>query len=310
MPKRDGDGRSLGVRRASGSLGSGVRRRAERVRALAFVLPVVGLVVAFIAIPLVYAVRYSFTQWDGISPARPVGLGNYRYLYHLEAFREILVNNLVLLAGLAVWVTAPMVIALVLHRRRGGNAIRATLLLPILLPPVIVGALFRIILSDSGPVNAALAKAGLAEPWLENRELVLATIIAMIAWAVLGLGVLFYSSGLAAIPHSYAEAAELDGARWRQVAWYVYRPALRPLTRFWLLLLTIATVTSFFPWIFSLTAGGPGVASTTIDFYVYQLGIVNGQYGLGSAVAVVGLVFVLSVIVLQLTIRRVRSSRV
>jgi ABC-type sugar transport system permease subunit len=66
-------------------------------------------------------------------------------------------------------------------------------------------------------------------------------------------------------------------------------------------------VTSFFPWIFGLTQGGPGIASTTLDYEVYTTGIVNGQYGLGSAIAVITILFVACLLAVQAAFGRVRS---
>lgn len=291
-----------------------VRVRVQLVRAqtVVFAVPALALVGVFMAVPLVYSIKYSFTSWNGVSPPKWIGLANYRFLYHFGDFHRIFFNNLVLVAGVVVWVALPFLLALLLHRLRGANVIRTVLLVPILLPPVVVGALFRLILANNnGALNGALRSAGLgfvAAPWLEGSNLVLFSVVSMIAWAYVGLGVLFYSAGLSAVPLSYVEAAEIEGARWRQLAWYVYRPALRPLTQFWVLILTISTVTSFFPWIVSLTGGGPGVASTTLDYEVYVRGIVNGQYGLGSAIAVVGLVFITLLIVLQLAVRKIRKT--
>jgi ABC-type sugar transport system permease subunit len=113
---------------------------------------------------------------------------------------------------------------------------------------------------------------------------------------------------LSAISSSYIEAAILDGARWHQLVWHIYRPALRPVTRFWILLLTVGTVTSFFPWIYGLTQGGPGIASTTLDFQVYVSGIQDGRLGLGSAIAVVGILLILVLLAAQFAAGRVRRA--
>ena len=113
---------------------------------------------------------------------------------------------------------------------------------------------------------------------------------------------------IAAISPAYIEAARLDGASRLQLIWHIYRPALRPITRFWILLLTVTTVTGFFPWIYGLTQGGPGVASTTLDFAVYQTLNQGSELGRGAAIAVVSLVFVGIVVLIQAVMRRVRRG--
>ncbi len=127
----------------------------------------------------------------------------------------------------------------------------------------------------------------------------LITVILVICWATMGSGVLFYSSGLAALPPSYAEAAALDGAGFLRVVHHIYRPALRPITRFWTMLLTVSTITGFFPWIYGLTNGGPGVSSTTLDYAVYVTLNQGDQLGRGAAIALVAVVLVLIVLAIQ-----------
>jgi ABC-type sugar transport system permease subunit len=69
-----------------------------------------------------------------------------------------------------------------------------------MLPPIIVGGVFRIVLADEGPVNAGLRAAGLgflAPGWFTDPNFVLITVVVVIGWVTLGSGVLFYSTGLA-----------------------------------------------------------------------------------------------------------------
>jgi ABC-type sugar transport system permease subunit len=284
-------------------------RTRQQVRALLFVLPTLFLLGVFVYLPLARAIRYSFTQWDGLSPPREVGFANYSYLWHFDDFHRVVQNTAILVLGIALWVALPFVIALVIHGMRHEGLVRLVLFVPGLLPAVVIGGVFRLILANDGPLNSAFRSVGLgflAVGWLSDPRWVLWTVILTIAWAVLGSGVLFYSAGLTSVPTSQVEAARMDGASWAQLAWFVYRPALRPVTRFWTLALTVSTVTGFFPWIYSLTHGGPGISSTTIDYQVWQTGIVNGQYGLASAMSVVVLAFVMLLLAVQLVGRRVR----
>lgn len=261
-----------------------------------------GLICFFVYWPLVEAVRYSFTAWNGLTAARWVGGANYSFLWHQSVFRGIVKTNVLLLFGIVVWVIVPFVLALVLQGLRGAGVFRAVFLIPHLLSPIIVGGLFRVILAPGGPINVALRHLGLgfiALGWLTDAHVVLLAVVGVICWALLGTGVLFYSAGLAAIPMSHVEAATMEGASWLQLAWHIYRPALRRVTRFWVLILTVATVIGLFPWIFGLTQGGPGFASTTIDYQMYNIGILGGQYGMACAIAVVGVGLVLLVLLVQ-----------
>ena len=286
-------------------------RGGERVVGLLFVAPLLAALGFFVALPLVRVVYYAFTRYDGLTPAEWVGLENFEFLTQWADFGRILTNNLILVVGIVVWIVIPFLLAIVIFGHRRADLVRTLLFLPALLPPIIIGNVFRLLLGDGGPVNEALRTVGLgalAQGWLTDEKLVLFSIIFVIAWAFMGSGVLFYSAGLSAISQSYIDAAILDGARWHQLVWHIYRPALRPVTRFWALLLTVSTVTSFFPWIYGLTQGGPGIASTTLDYQVYVSGIQNGQLGLASAIAVVGIGVILVLLLAQFAAGRVRAA--
>jgi ABC-type sugar transport system permease subunit len=276
----------------------GRRRSAGRRRSwtgLAFVAPLLVAVLAFVVYPLGRVIYLSLTDYSGLGSPHWIGFENYTTLLHSTDFHRVMLNAGLLLLGMPLWVGIPFLIAVALFGQRGAGSIRSLLLIPGILPPVVAGAVFRIVLADDGPTNATLRGVGLdglALSWLASDPLVLVTVVVVILWAVMGTGVMFYSAGLATMPNENVEAAILDGAGWRHLVWHIYRPALRPVTSFWILILILSTVTAFFPWIFSLTRGGPGYASTTIDYYVYQTGLVSGQFGLASAASVIGVVFV------------------
>ncbi|MDO8188012.1 sugar ABC transporter permease [Conexibacter sp. JD483] len=288
-----------------------VTRRSERFAGLLFVAPLVAMLAVFALLPLGRVVYYAFTRYDGLTPARWVGLENFKFLLEWHDFWRILLNNVVLIAGIVVWVAVPFTIAIVIFGQRRAPLVRTVLLLPALLPPIIIGGVFRLLLADKGPLNETLRSIGLgalAQPWLADDKLVLLSVIGVIGWATAGTGVMLYSAGLSTLSESYVEAAVLDGANWRQLVWHIYRPALRPVTRFWTLLLTVGTVTVFFPWIYGLTQGGPGIASTTLDYQVYISGIQDGRLGLGSAIAVVGIFLIVVLLLAQYAASRVRRA--
>lgn len=276
-----------------------------------FVAPQLLLMLVFVIWPLVMVFYYSTTKYDGLSDPVPVGLDNYVFLATWSDFHRILLNNLILVAGVVLWVAVPFILSIVIFSMRGASAIRAILYVPAMLPPIIVGGVFRIVLADTGPVNEGLRSLGLggiAPGWFTDPRMVLFTVILVIGWATLGSGILFYSAGLAAISPSLVEAAQLDGVNRRQMIWHIYRPALRPITRFWILLLTVSTVTGFFPWIYGLSQGGPGVASTTLDFAIYRTLNQGSELGRGAAIAVVSLVFIAIIVLLQAAGRRLRRA--
>lgn len=293
---------------------SAQRRRWARLRprlgGVAFVLPAVVLLALFLYAPLVQAVRYSFTNWDGISPAKYVGVDNYRTLLHSGQFHRIMLTEFVMVCGIVVWIAVPFALAVSSHGMKRAGRIRTVLFIPALLPPIIAANIFRLVLADDGPLTKAMHAVGLGglmPGWLTSSSFVLVSVIGVMAWALMGGGVLFYSAALTSMPTSREESARIDGASWWQLVWHIYRPHLRPVTRFWTLILIALTVTAFFPWIYGLTRGGPGVASTTLDYDVYQTGIGNSQQGLAAAIGVVNIVVVAVLFTLIWVLRKLAA---
>ena len=299
------------VTRTSGRPFSRGGRWRPGLEALLFVAPLVALVLAFVYAPIARLGYYSLTEYNGLRPAQWVGLDNFGFLVDWPDFHRAIGNTFVLTLGLFLWVGLPFVLAVIIHGRRSANLVRAILFLPALLPALIVGRAFRLVLADQGPINEALRSSGLgalAQPWLSSETWVLPSVIVVIGWATMGTGVLLYTAGLSSLSRDYVEAALVDGAHWRQLVWHIYRPALGPVTRFWLLLLTIGTVTSFFPWILGLTQGGPGTASVTLDYQVYHSGVQTSRLGLASAMAVIGVLVVCVLLSVQFLLRRFRGT--
>lgn len=296
--------------------GSVVRRPSAAARrrslvGLLFCLPLLILVLVFVAWPIITLVRYSFSDYGGLADPVWVGLKNYLFLIEWKDFHRILLNNVLILGGLLIWVTVPFILSILIFKLPRADFLRAVLFIPAMLSPIIVGGVFRIVLADDGPVNSVLKAIGLgaiAPGWLSDSNFVLVTLALVICWATCGSGILFYTAGLTAISPSYLEAAQLDGANWWQMVWHIYRPALRPISRFWILLLTVTTITGFFPWVYGLTLGGPGVSSTTLDFAVYLTLNQGNQLGRGAAIAVVAVLLVLIVITVQQIFRRLRRE--
>jgi len=288
-----------------------VGRRRVGLLGFLFCAPLLTLVLALVAWPIINLVRYSFTSYGGLTAPVWVGLKNYLFLIKWSDFHRILLNNVFILGGLVIWISVPLLLSIVIFKFRKADLVRAVLFVPAMLSPVIVGGVFRIVLADDGPVNSLLRSVGLgvlAFGWLSDSRVVLVTLALVICWATMGSGILFYTAGLTAISPSYLEAAELDGANWWQMIWYIYRPALRSITRFWMLLLTVTTITGFFPWVYGLTLGGPGVASTTLDYAVYITLNQGSELGRGAAIAAIAVILVLAVILLQQVARLIRRE--
>jgi ABC-type sugar transport system permease subunit len=134
------------------------------------------------------------------------------------------------------------------------------------------------------------------QSWLGNPNYAIGAILAPHVWKEVPLATILLLAGISTIPSSLYEAAKLDGAnvlaRFRRIT----LPMLRPIIQLILVYETIQGITSF-AYVFVLTGGGPGYATTTLSWLVWMTSFSFGDFGQGSCVAVI-----MSIIALLLTL--------
>jgi ABC-type sugar transport system permease subunit len=278
-----------------------LRTRLTDVPDALFVIPIVFLVTVVILVPTGTAIFYSFTNWNPGYASPFLGLSNYIQLVKSPIFHEILVNQLYLLLGIPLWVVLPLVGAFVLHARVPARGLfRTIFFFPSTASPALIGILFVSVLAPGGPLDAALGSIGIHSPpdWLVDAAWVKPVLIGVLAWATLGIGLVIFSAGLSAVSPELFEAARLDGASWWQELRHVVMPGLAKLIELWVIILVIIVFTGMFPWVYSLTMGGPGYSSTTIDYSIWQNSLTFGYFGLAAAEMVIMLGFIAVILVL------------
>ncbi len=294
------------------SAASNRRRRRSRVPAEAlFVLPAVLYLAALAFYPFFELVRMSVSQVtsDNIFQAWPfIGLDGIRTVAATADFREAALNTLIyvtlvvgvgLLGGLAAAVTL----------WRGGRFAGFTLALMVFgwaLPGLIDGTAWRFLLDKRGMVDSLLGLVHVAPVyWLVDGRLPLVSVALVNAWVAVPFATLVYRAALLDIPSDVLASADVDGARPWQVLRYIVLPLLRPCT---LVLAVVSLVYAFksFDFIYIMTFGGPGTASTTLPFLSYRLAFEIYRYSQGAAVAVVTVAVVVLLAVLY--IRQVRRE--
>jgi len=269
----------------------GIRRRRRRRRVLwpyLYVLPAVGAMAFAFGYPLVQVVRESFYVGSFASPIW-VGLDNYRGVIDDPQFRTSLQNNVKLLLAVPVMIGLGLAIALVLNDRiRGARQYQAIVFLPYVLPATAIGIAFSFLLQQNGVLNTALREAHLdffAHDWLGSSHLAIVSVGGLVVWQQLGLGVVVFTAALLALPPDTAEAARIDGAGWWSLQLRVLVPQIRPIIG----LLAVIQVITVFSWVFTyvyvLTSGGPGYASSVMELYIWR-SFSTGANGTAAAVAV------------------------
>jgi alpha-1,4-digalacturonate transport system permease protein len=202
-------------------------------------------------------------------------------------------------------------LALLLNaQKRGRGLFRASVYVPVLISPVVVGILWNWLLQpDSGVVDAILAKLGLGQPgWLVSPSLAMGSVIFVEVWATIGFYSLIILGGLQAIDPTLFEAARVDGASELRQIRKITLPSLRPTL---LVVLILSTITGFqaFEFLWTLTGGGPVGATTLIIQYIYDHAFVPPiNYGLATAASVLLFLVLLVLTLVNLIIGRRRGA--
>lgn len=261
-------------------------------RRLAYILvaPTIAVLLALTIYPLIYSIKVSFTSSSG-TPT----LQNFSRLISDQFFLSALMHTLVYAAiALTIEFLIGLGLALLLDAHiRARNIWRTLLLIPMMLPPVVVGVVWRLMLnSNFGAVNGTLKSFGLnteALTWTASPKLAMASVIIADVWQWTPFMFLILLAGLQAIPREPYEAALVDGSNAWQTFRHVTLPLLKPAMLIALLLRTMDLL-RVFDHIFILTEGGPGFATETLSLYIYRTAFRFSNFGYAAAMSFVLLI--------------------
>lgn len=271
----------------------------EGVTGLLFFAPALILVFGFKGLPLVRGILTSLTVKGHF-----VGLANYERMLKDHLWLESLGNAARGFVVLPIFIVVPLFLAAVLFQRvRGWKFFRATFFLGYVLPAAMAGIMFGIILGSNGPLLSflrAVGLGGLAVPLLARTETSLWAVYSVVFWAWFGFGTLVYLGGLAAIPEDLYDAAKADGAGFLQTLMHITVPAVLPTMAYWTVVCTSGFLLGLFPFLHTLTAGGPGYSSLLPEYYLYRAFTQPVDPGYSSALGLSLFVFVLLITLLEI----------
>jgi multiple sugar transport system permease protein len=286
----------------------------QRVLGTLLLLPTVVLLGLFIAYPFVRGVWLSLTSATVGDPGDFQGLANYVKAWNDTIFQRVAVNTFAYTAIATVGKLAlGMWLALLLNRHfRGKRLVRASMLLPFIVPTVLSTFAWKWMFDPTFSVlNWSLFKLGLIETrigWLTDPTLALGSVIIVNVWR----GTPFYAitllAGLQTVNPELHEAAAIDGAGAWQRFWRITWPLLLPVTMVVTLFSVIQTFADF-QLVYVLTGGGPANATHVFATYAYQIGINTGLLGQGAAISLAMFPLLFIIVVVQLWyIRRVENA--
>jgi len=285
-----------------------IARFIDRRQKFFFPAPAVAVLLLIIVLPIAFNLYLAFTKWTiGLGEPQFNGLDNF-----IEAFGDERVwNGLWVMiyfsgASLALELSLGLAIALYFNRNfRGSEIVQAIYIIPFAATPVAVALIWRIMLNpEIGVLNYLLTSIGLPPGlWVSSSQMVIPTLVMVDVWKWTPMITLIVLAGLKSLPHDPYEAARIDGANALQIFWYITLPLIRPVLIAALMLRSLDNLKEF-DMIYTITQGGPGVASETLYLYSYNVGFGFFKAGYGSALMVIVFMIVLVFNVVMNRLRR------
>ena len=286
------------------------RSRRSKLIGIAYLAPALVFVVVFTAYPLVQMIWMSFHNWSLITPAKYVGLANYRRAFADDQFWVSFAFTLRYTAIITpVLIVGGYLLALLTSQgSRMRRITRTTVFIPVVIGLGVSSLLWYWLFSaDFGLVNKALADLGLiSKPvlWLGvDADRSNLSIIASVVWKVIGFGTILFVGAIQAIPREITEASLVDGASyWQRVVRVVL-----PLTLRTVLVVTLVSVIGSllaFDQFYIMTAGQPQNETATSVFYVYLNSFPYLKLGYGAALSMILALTILVFTVVQLLLTR------
>ena len=232
---------------------------------------------------------------------RWVGGGNYARIPNDTLFRAGVWNTSVF-AVVAVSIQMVLGLALALMTSavvRGRQFYRVAFLLPVLVPGIVIGAIWKLMYSfDFGVVNQFLALIGMApRDWLGDSTYALASVIVVDIWHWTPFCFLLLLASLESLPQDIYDAGKIDGASAWQTLWHITLPLMLPAI---VVIFVFRMILAFkvFDQIYLLTGGGPGTSTEVISFTIYRRFFTEDQAGYGAAISIATFVVIAVLIAL------------
>lgn len=275
------------------------------------IVPPLAITMVFLAIPAFRALVLSFTNANaiGIGGTDFVGLKNYIYMFNDAVFRKAFINTLSLLVMVPLCtITVSVILSEILCRAglREAGLYRIIFFFPSIISLTVVAIVWSFILHPTmGIFNKLLEAFGLdalVHSWLGDSKTALPAVGFILVWQAAGYYMVMILAAMTSISKDYYEAAKIDGAGSITQFFYITLPQIKNIILITTILSMSGTLNLSFTLSTIMTNGGPNNASLVLLKYIYNQGMVNGNFGYSMAITVFTLVFaiILSLIVQHL----------
>ena len=276
-----------------------------------FLVPLIALLAAFMIYPVVMNVITSFTEWKGYGPWKWIGLANYRTMFADGQFWTSLLNTGLMIVYIPVSTIVTLLISAFLREGiRGWKVYRAILYIPNLLGYVLMGVIFSIYLRDDGALNSLIRVfSGAPIRFLITPVLAINMVgFLLVVFLHLGFGLIYFLAAMNGIDKEIYEAALIDGAGFWRTLFKVTIPSIRFAVEFWVVFNFIEVFARMFPFIHTLTQGGPGYGTFTLEYGIFITGFSKFKVGYSSAWSVVLFLFCALISVAQIRLMQRRDE--
>jgi multiple sugar transport system permease protein len=287
----------------------------NRQKTVLFILPSVIFVIVMMAFPIAYNLYLSFHDWTGSAIEAPQysGLSNYITLFTDDPRFIDSIGRTFLFTIVAVvfQLALGLGIALLLHGDFPGQYIIKTLiLLPMVATPVAIGMAWLLMFEPTiGVINYVVRQMGIPpQAWLGDTDQALWCLIFVDIWQWTPMMALILLAGLLSLPEEPFEAARVDGASSFQRFYYLTLPMLLPTIITAVLLRSIEALKTF-DIIYTMTRGGPGFATETMNTYAYVVSFEYFRLGRASSLLVIFFAIVLGVSLILIQLRKIAEAR-
>ncbi|WP_211298513.1 carbohydrate ABC transporter permease [Kineococcus rhizosphaerae] len=242
------------------------------------VLLIIGILYAFF-----YGVYYTVLNYAATNPTPTfIGVDNYRSVLGDTLFwRSAGTTLLYAVAATGLETVLGVAIALLLNRSTLiGKTFERLLILPLMIAPVIAGVIWKLMFNPQFGVLNHVLGLGSTFDWL-SKDRALASTILVDVWIYTPFVAILVLAGIRSLPKEPFEASDVDGANW----FYMFRRLMLPMMWPYILVAVIfrfMDCLKVFDAVYVLTAGGPGVTTTTLQIGAFEDSITNLNYSRGS----------------------------
>ncbi|MGH3524611.1 MAG: carbohydrate ABC transporter permease [Mycobacterium sp.] len=293
------------------------RRKSSRRRARAgrlFVAPNLAAVAVFMLFPLGFSLYMSFQNWDLFTPAKFVGLVNFRHLFTTDPLFLIAMRNTVIftVGTIVPTILISLVVAGFLNRKiKGIGFFRTVVFLPLAVSSVVVAVVWQFVFNtDNGLLNIMLGWIGIGPvPWLVDPKWAMVSLCMVSVWRSVPFATVILLAAMQGVPETVYEAARIDGAGEIRQFVSITVPLIRGAVSF-VVVISIIHVFQAFDLVYVLTGrnGGPETGTYVLGIMLFQHAFAFLEFGYASALAWVMFAILLALTVLQLRLTRRRTT--